>query len=885
MKLWDSLVDKANQFLSFGDDSVGQKTPLTPSSPRLFDGAAISSLIPLRSYDAEHDMCINKNSYGFGLELAPMTGADDNAVNQIAQAFSQLEENSYCQVITEISNKVQTTLDNWATYRTDPNPMLQKMTQERLAHFRKGINGSIFEKPFHLMDHRVYLFWSKSGKPKGFDLDKVVSMRETLMASLDQAGIPNRILNKEDICSVTADWVTRTSRPYPAHVEIPDYDATPLNHLAVEPDSKIRLKLNNLVMNEGTRDAYDVRVLTIKKRPRVWAQWQNQKLLGDIFTDSLRFRGPVLMVTTWFVPKQEKMQEKAATEAVKMAKKAEDKSILSSLNTNSSQQAQEWMFVNKHLNDGEKAVKMHQTVILYAPDGQGNRCEAAATAIFESAGWKTKRVRFLPLGMFISCIPFVPAEGHFEDLEGLGLVRHMMTWNMANLTCLQGEWRGQEKDPLLLLLGRRGQLMAINNFLNPDGNYNISVVGKSGSGKSVAMNAITEAVLATGGRDFTIDIGGSYKHSCSLFNGTYIDLDDSVSLNPFTHIGPAPNATPQEQNEYWQEVYSMITSIVISMARQRQDVSDTEESLLYELVPRVINQHRQETTFTKIHDAIMDKYADESIPQQTRATIYELAMMIKPFTAEGPWGKFFERPCNIDFSSRYVVLETERFSNGGARMLQVVMKILMYHVTEAMYLGDRKKPIILKIDEGWKLLEGRDSKFVEDVSRRARKYNGALVTGTQGVDDYFKNEAAKAVFMNSDWLFMMSQKKESIAALKKSGRLVMDEYLEKLIKSVRRDDERYSEIMVMGPSGIQAIGRLTLDRFSIASYTTKGKDYTRVSELKKHYEKHGFGSDALVMALEHIKHEYALQQEGYSADEANRIAGSRVVQDIHPLAA
>lgn len=148
MKLWDSLVEKTNQFLSFGDDSVGQKTPLTPSSPTLFDGAAISSLIPLRSYDAEHDMCINKDSFGFGLELAPMTGADDNAVNQIAQAFSQIEENSYCQVITEISNKVQTTLDNWAAYRTDPNPMLQKMTQERLTHFRKGINGSIFEKPF-----------------------------------------------------------------------------------------------------------------------------------------------------------------------------------------------------------------------------------------------------------------------------------------------------------------------------------------------------------------------------------------------------------------------------------------------------------------------------------------------------------------------------------------------------------------------------------------------------------------------------------------------------------------------------------------------------------------------------------------------------------------
>ncbi len=41
--------------------------------------------------------------------------------------------------------------------------------------------------------------------------------------------------------------------------------------------------------------------------------------------------------------------------------------------------------------------------------------------------------------------------------------------------------------------------------------------------------------------------------------------------------------------------------------------------------------------------------------------------------------------------------------------------------------------------------------FLEGVVRRARKYTGSLITGTQSLMDYYNNPAALVCLENSDW--------------------------------------------------------------------------------------------------------------------------------------
>ena len=69
---------------------------------------------------------------------------------------------------------------------------------------------------------------------------------------------------------------------------------------------------------------------------------------------------------------------------------------------------------------------------------------------------------------------------------------------------------------------------------------------------------------------------------------------------------------------------------------------------------------------------------------------------------------------------------------GRGDVQAVVLMLVVFLATQRMYHGPRTRAKAIVIDEAWDLLSGEDSKaFLEGAARRARKYRGALVTGTQ----------------------------------------------------------------------------------------------------------------------------------------------------------
>ncbi|WP_163450003.1 helicase HerA domain-containing protein, partial [Escherichia coli] len=70
--------------------------------------------------------------------------------------------------------------------------------------------------------------------------------------------------------------------------------------------------------------------------------------------------------------------------------------------------------------------------------------------------------------------------------------------------------------PHLLLIGRRGQPFFWSPFENAAGNHNVAVFGKSGSGKSVALQELCDSLCGAGARVVVIDDGRSFEHSAKL---------------------------------------------------------------------------------------------------------------------------------------------------------------------------------------------------------------------------------------------------------------------------------------------------------------------------------------------------------------------------------
>jgi conjugal transfer ATP-binding protein TraC len=124
------------------------------------------------------------------------------------------------------------------------------------------------------------------------------------------------------------------------------------------------------------------------------------------------------------------------------------------------------------------------------------------------------------------------------------------------------------------------------------------------------------------------------------------------------------------------------------------------------------------------------------------------------------------------------------------------------------------------IDESWQMLgNGPAGKFIEGFARRARKEGGALITGTQGVNDYYVNDASKAAFENSDWKVLLRITEEEVDSLKTSRRLAVDESNLHVVKSLKMSPGEYSELIIFGP-GIRMLGRLVLDPYSATVFSS-----------------------------------------------------------------
>ena len=135
--------------------------------------------------------------------------------------------------------------------------------------------------------------------------------------------------------------------------------------------------------------------------------------------------------------------------------------------------------------------------------------------------------------------------------------------------------------------------------------------------------------------------------------------------------------------------------------------------------------------------------------------IRDLGVQLHPFTSDGPYGKYFIGETNVNFDNDFIVLELEELS--AKKDLQaVVMFLLMYRITQNMYLS-REKPKVCIIDEAWQLLgAGGSGDFIESGYRRARKYNGSFCAATQSIGDFSMSRAAEAAMNNADWMFPVS---------------------------------------------------------------------------------------------------------------------------------
>ncbi|MBR9871458.1 MAG: type IV secretion system protein TraC [Gammaproteobacteria bacterium] len=779
----------------------------------------LANILPYRSFDAVSDVFENKNSYGFVLEASTLVGANEDTVNVLNGLFSDgLPQNATVNIINWTSTKVGPILDTWAAIRTKRGGIYPKLAMHRVDHLTSGVYDTLIPgSPYTVKNFRLIIAVSFPGRLNPSKKDRLITVRDTVVTTLSSINMSSSNVTATELIRILDEWLNYQHNrdevtPYGGKWNEFDY----LNHQVAPPGTSIRVEPSRLEFNQGE---HEVRTLTVRSFPEQWKQWLNTDLIGDFFSDALRIPYPT--VTSFCFTYGDEEQEKTRAGAKHTRNTQQSETGITKYVPIIGKQAEDWKHVMEQLRLGHKLVRGIYNIAVFAPKGKGTAAVRSVKGLYKAKGWTAVEEKFVQLQSFLCCLPFTVSDGLHKDLTKLGRLKTLYTTNCANLAPLQGEWKGMN-EPYLMLTGRRGQPLFWNPFSNLEGNYNVAITGKSGMGKSVVMQEYMASMLGAGGKAVVADVGRSFKHSCQLLGGTFLEftMKSGICINPFSRIDPE-SADP----DYVAEAMQLIRLMARRMCRQVGATTDIENAFIDQAVNYTWQERKNKATYTTVQAFLLQH-------EDPRAR--DLGLMLSPYTKGGVYSTFFEGDCNVHLDNDLVVFELEELKT-KKDLQTIVFMMVMFLVTEAMYFGDRQKRISFITDESWDLLRGEGSdEFIESIARRARKYEGNLVTGTQGVNDYYATPAARAAFENSDWLIMLGQKDESILQLKESKRLHLSPALEQALKSVKTIQGEYSELMITGPS-VNAIGRLILDKFSLKLYSSKGQEFAEI----EHYMKQG----------------------------------------------
>ena len=806
--------------------------PRTAGPQTRNDAASFSHWLPYRAWLEDRQVFVNRDALGFCLELRPQSGADEEMSRILTSLYEAAPAGSGIQFHLLASPDIRGPLGAYADLRV-PDEFIPELNERgrlgrhtnihrtlarrRVGHYLRGARQSLLPNQSYLLRRfRLVASVCLPGSPENLGrIDELLLLRDGMRATLHAAGFPSRPWTAGDLIN----WVSALLDPHrQAGDGLPlTYDAgRELRDQALDPATMLVIRPGGITLANPVAEAQEMRLLSVRSFPPRFALWNMGSLIGDLYQATLQYPCPFMITLGVHVLDAEATRNWAYLKAARATTNAT--SYMARFLPDMQERKADWDIVLKALDDGQQLVDLQHQVALFAPPEAMARAEQAARSIFRARGFELSRDTMMMAQGLIGSLPMTLSPPFHGDLSRMKRVSTKTSANAVHLAPLVAEWQGTGT-PVLMLGGRRGQLMPLDVYDNPAGNYNVAIAGTSGSGKSLLLNEIAMSYLGTGARVWIIDVGRSYEKACRNVGGSFIEFTESagISLNPFSFV------------EDIDEDMELLQPLLAQMVSPREALDGFRYSTLGAAIKKVWKAKGRAMTITDIHALLATGRLDEdpNTDAEGDRRLKDLAAMLAPYAREGTYGKYFDREASIDFSSDFIVLELEELK--AKKDLQtVVLLIVMYRITREMYFTrDRKKIVI--IDEAWDLLSGgATAEFIEAGYRRARKYKGAFMSATQGVDDYYRNPAAKAALDNSDWMFLLRQKPESIEMMDKLGQLTMDDAMKRLLQSLRTEHGAYSEVFIHSPAG-NGVGRLIVDPYSLLLFSSRAEDFSAIN--------------------------------------------------------
>lgn len=825
-------------------DAPGFSPLTTAEAHALLDRDRFSDLLTYRDIDPEKNLVIlddgSEPAVGFVLAFSPMMVAGIDAESQFEAVLNACPADTIVQFGKLVTPQIDGFLDTWtdARMRDNRNPLLRQIAQQRREFMLTTAAGPSMLPKTRLHPRMMQWYCSVRVPFKGDMTDKgelavfmkmAADLRNTVQGALKSAGVDSHSLDEDYIRFMLRELLnphltpkertTAANRQVPMHKDLLDGST----RVTAREDGTL-----GFAKSVGEPDVV-VTALTVDACPRVHTLPAMAQTLGNPESWDDRITCPYWAYTTIHVLDAEDSKDSLTAKFGLLNKQtASESPWFRSMMGYLYERRDMAGALLEETRKGHRLVRAYTGLNLYTPPDEARAQTEFVKGLFRRGGFRISSESFITLPVFVASLPLQYTPAMDPPNRGMQRAQLMSSLNAASLLQVQGDWRGTDPGRTYkpdgsvdklgggpLMVSRSGQL-ACFNLLETSINYNFVIVAASGSGKSFLANEIICDFLSKGGMARIIDVGRSYHRFCSVMGGQNVVFspDNPMSLNPFTGIRTQADLD---------EMMPMLKDLLRQMAFQLTPEELTpswEYAAIEDAITRAWNEHKDGTELSHITTVL------EQMPDK-RAK--DVAYMLKPF-ASGRYKQWFAGKRSVSFDKPLVVVELEELKQ-DANLQAVVLQLVMYQVTKEMYLTDRKIPKLLAIDEAWDLMGGlKTGKFIETSFRRARKYNGIAGVITQSFEDFEKSDAARASIENAAWQFILYQRPESIEFAVANKRIVGDESMVNLVRSVRSGDG-FSEVFVRGEQGAQGLYRFVTDKHTYYTFTTNPRDINRLNSL------------------------------------------------------
>ena len=444
--------------------------------------------------------------------------------------------------------------------------------------------------------------------------------------------------------------------------------------------------------------------------------------------------------------------------------------------------------IQKFLDDayanGLVAVKSHTNIMFWGDDESLPDLSATVSTAIHSMN-QTRGVMNLyntPV-LYYAAIPGAACDISKENL---------MTMELVSSLCF-GIYETFEKDVpkggVLQICDRmrniplRTDTQFVAQQLDWINNYDIFVIGGSGTGKSFFMNMYTRNLYHNGEQTFIIDVGHSYQGITQVINeethgadGQYLswDMDHPLSFNPFIGftkwVTKEGNLVPDENG------VNFVVSLLETIYEPGKGWVSSNEPILKQTLLDFV-KYAMDNGFSEENLPTIDDYfaftGKVISPQLTKKkymvgdeevgtaefNIKDFRLALKAYSLTGEFSFLLNDKTPKDlFTSRYIVFEVSKLSDVKDRKFYSICILCMMNAFDVkMRSGDGFKNLI--IEEAWKAIANETmAPYLKGLWKTARKHSTSCVVVTQELTDIISSDVIKdAILLNSDIRVLLDQ--------------------------------------------------------------------------------------------------------------------------------